>query len=125
MQERWRIEKVVDLKDGVHYLKSLPGIVGALVVAEDGLVLESRLNPNFKRELIGAIATSITRCVKKGVAGTNFGECEQTLIEMGNLGFWILKFNHQVFVLCCAPEANLGALKIKVSELLEHLSKIS
>lgn len=122
VQERWRIEKVVDLKDGVHYLKSLPGVVGALVVGEDGLVLESRLNPNFKKELIGAIATNVTRCVKDGVSGIGFGEYEQILVETEKFELWIMRFNQQAFVLCCAPEANLGALKIRVSELLEHLS---
>ena len=123
VQERWRIEKVVDLKDGVHYLKSLPGIVGALVVGEDGLVLESRLNPNFKKEQIGAIATSITRCVKDGISGIGFGEYEQVLMETEDIEFWIMKFNQHAFVLCCAPEANLGALKVRVSELFEHLSR--
>ena len=122
-QERWRIQKVVDLKDGVHYLKSLPGVLGALVVGEDGLVLESRLNPNFKKEQIGAIATSITQCVKDGVGGIGFGGYEQILIETEDLEFWIIEFNRQAFVLCCAPEANLGALKMRVGELLEHLSR--
>lgn len=123
VQERWRIEKVVDLKDGVHYLKSLPGVLGALVVGGDGLVLESRLNPNFKKEQIGAIATCITQCVKDGVCEIGFGEYEQVLIETEDLEFWIMKFNNQAFVLGCAPEANLGALKIRVGELLEHLSR--
>jgi len=123
VQERWRIERVVDLKDGVHYLKSLPGVLGALMVGEDGLVLESKLNPTFKEELIGAITASITRCVKDGISGIGFGEYEQILIHMENLEFWIMKFSQQAFVLCCVPEANLGALKIRMSELLEHLSR--
>ncbi|KPK99656.1 MAG: hypothetical protein AMJ91_06985 [candidate division Zixibacteria bacterium SM23_73_3] len=123
VQERWHIEKVVDLKDGVHYLKSLPGVLAALVVDKDGLVVESWLNPSFKKELLGAIATSIIRCVKEGVLGTGFGEYEHVLIESENLEFWVMKFKQQAFVLCCAPEANLGALKIRVSELLEHLSR--
>ena len=123
VQERWHIEKVVDLKDGMHYLKSLPGVLGALVVEEDGLVLESRLNPHFKKEQIGAIATSITRCVKDRISGIGFGEYEQILIERENLEFWITKFNQKAFVLCCVPQANLGALKRRVGELLEHLSK--
>jgi predicted regulator of Ras-like GTPase activity (Roadblock/LC7/MglB family) len=93
------------------------------VVGEDGLVLESKLNPNFKDESIGAITARITRCVKDGMAGIGFGEYEQIFINMKILQLWIMRFNQQTFVLCCSPEANLGALKIRVSELLEHLSK--
>ncbi len=123
MQECWQLEKVVDLKDGVHYLKSLPGVMGALVVGTDGLVLESKLNPSYKEEIIGAIAAGVTQCVKDGIWGIGFGEYERILIEAENLAFWIMRFNQQTFVLCYAPEANLGALRIRVSELLEHLSK--
>jgi predicted regulator of Ras-like GTPase activity (Roadblock/LC7/MglB family) len=123
IQELWHIEKVVDLKDAVAYLKSLPGIVGALMVGEEGLVLESKLNPNFKKELIGAIAGSITQCVKVGIAGIGFGDYEQIMIETENLELWITRFKEQALVLCCSPDANLGALKVRVTELLEHLSK--
>jgi predicted regulator of Ras-like GTPase activity (Roadblock/LC7/MglB family) len=122
-QELWRIEKVVDLKDAVSFLKSLPGIVGASMVGEDGLVLESKLNPHFKKELIGAVTGSITQCVKAGVSGIGFGEYEQIMVETESLELWITRFKEQALVLCCSPDANLGALKVRVVELLEHLSK--
>jgi len=123
VQERWRIEKVVDLKDAVHYLKSLPDVMGALVVGEDGLVIESKLNPNFKKDTLGAIATSIVEVVRKGVREADFGEYVQVLVEGDNLELWMMKFKNKIFGLCCNPDANLGALKIKVGELLEHLSR--
>jgi predicted regulator of Ras-like GTPase activity (Roadblock/LC7/MglB family) len=121
-RERWRIEKVVDLRDGVAYLKSLPGVSGALMVGENGLVMESKLNAVLKEELIGAVATSITGRVREGMSGIGFGEYEQVLIETGNLALWIIRFEDQAWVLCCTPDAALGALKVRVGELLEHLS---
>lgn len=121
-RERWRIEKVVDLRDGVGYLKSLPGVSGALMVGENGLVMESKLSAVLKEELIGAVATSITGRVKEGMSGIGFGEYEQVLIETGNLALWIIGFKDQAWVLCCTPDAALGALKVRVGELLEHLS---
>lgn len=123
VQELWRIEKVVDLKDAVAYLKSLPGVMGALVVGEDGLVQENKLTPAFKKELIGAIAGSITHCVKAGTSGIGFGAYEQIMVETESLVLWVTRFNAQALVLCCSPDANLGALKAKVRELIEHLSK--
>lgn len=121
-QERWRIEKVVDLRDGVGYLKSLPGVSGALMVGENGLVMESKLTPFLKKELVGAVATNITARVKEGMGGIGFGEYEQVLIEAENLALWIIRFKDQACVLCCTPDAALGALKVRVGELLEHLS---
>jgi predicted regulator of Ras-like GTPase activity (Roadblock/LC7/MglB family)/lipopolysaccharide biosynthesis regulator YciM len=121
-QERWRIEKVVDLRDAMGYLKSLPGVSGALMVGENGLVMESKLTPFLKKELVGAVATSITGRVKEGMGGIGFGEYEQVLIEAENLALWIIRFKDQACVLCCTPDAALGALKVRMGELLEHLS---
>jgi predicted regulator of Ras-like GTPase activity (Roadblock/LC7/MglB family) len=121
-QERWRIEKVVDLKDSVSYLKSLPGVSGALMVGENGLVVESKLTSLLKEELVGAVATSITARVKEGMSGIGFGDYEQVLIEAGNLALWLIRFEDQACVLCCTPDVALGALKVRVGELLEHLS---
>jgi predicted regulator of Ras-like GTPase activity (Roadblock/LC7/MglB family) len=123
VQERWSIEKVADLGDGMHYLKSLPGVVGAFMVGDDGVVLEGKLNPKFKLELMGAITAGIARCVKEGVSSIGFGELEQTWIDTRDLGLWIIESNQQTLALCCAPDVNLGALRMRVNELLDHLCR--
>lgn len=121
VEERWLIEKVVDLKDGVYYLKSLPGVIGALVTGEDGSVLESKVKPELDPEVLAGIANSITGCVKNGISDMGFGEYAQILVETGNLQVWITVFKERSLLLCCDPETNMGALRIKVTELLEHI----
>jgi predicted regulator of Ras-like GTPase activity (Roadblock/LC7/MglB family) len=123
-KERWQIEKIVDFKDAVDYLKLLPFVLGALVVGEDGLTVEGKLNPQFNRELLGAIAVTIFKYAKKGMSEIGLGEVEQILVELGDFKLWIMKFEKYRFVLCCSAEVNLGALKIRVVELLEHMRSI-
>jgi predicted regulator of Ras-like GTPase activity (Roadblock/LC7/MglB family) len=123
-KERWQIEKIVDFKDAVDYLKLLPFVLGALVVEEDGLTVEGKLNPQFNRELLGAIAVTIFKYAKKGMSEIGFGEVEQILVELGDFKLWVMKFEKYGFVLCCSAEVNLGALKIRVVELLEHMRSI-
>ncbi len=122
VQERFRIAKVIDLKDGVHYLKSLPAVLGASLVGEDGLVMASKLNPNLNEELVGAVAAKIIGCVSQGVSNIGFGEYQNVWIDTADLSFWITAFGKQALVLCCAPDANVGALRLRVKELLDHLS---
>jgi predicted regulator of Ras-like GTPase activity (Roadblock/LC7/MglB family) len=123
VQERVKIAKVLDLKDGMHYLKSLPGILGAAVVQDDGVVVESRLNPNLLDEqLVGAITAKIVGSVRQGISSVGFGEYKHIWIDAVNLGFWIIEFSRQALVLYYSPEANVGAMRLRVSELLDHLS---
>jgi len=122
VKERVRISKVVDLKDGVHYLKSLPGVLGALVVGEDGVVIESKLNPNMAADLIGAVTARIIGCVSPGMSGINFGQYRHIWIDSTKFSFWIAIFGERALVLFYAPEANVGALRLRANELLDHLS---
>jgi predicted regulator of Ras-like GTPase activity (Roadblock/LC7/MglB family) len=121
VHEHFSIEKVADLRDGMHYLKSLPGVMGAVVVGDDGVVVESKLNPNLKGELVGAVTATTIRCVREGASSIGFGEVEQTWIDTKGLGLWIMRFSQQTLALCCVPDANLGALRMRVNELLDHL----
>ena len=121
VHEHLSIEKVADLRDGMHYLKSLPGVLGALVVGDDGVVVESKLNPNLKGELVAAVTATTMRCVREGISSIGFGEVEQTWIDTKGLALWIMRFGQRALALCCTPDANLGALRIRVNELLDHL----
>lgn len=123
-KERWQIEKIVDLKDAVDYLKLLPFVLGALVVEQDGLVVQEKLNPQFNREILGAIAVTISKYAKDGMSKIGFGELEQILVEVENFKLWVIKFEKYRFVLCCSAEVNLGALKIRIAELLGHMRSI-
>jgi predicted regulator of Ras-like GTPase activity (Roadblock/LC7/MglB family)/predicted Zn-dependent protease len=123
-KERWQIEKIVDFKDAVDYLKLLPFVLGALVVGQDGLVVEGKLNPQFNREILGAFAVTISKYAKDGMSKRGFGELEQILVEVENFKLWVIKFEKYKFVLCCSAEVNLGALKIRMAELLGHMRSI-
>jgi predicted regulator of Ras-like GTPase activity (Roadblock/LC7/MglB family) len=123
-KERWQIEKIVDFKDAVDYLKLLPSVWGALMVGEDGLVVEEKLNPQFNRELLGAITVTIFKYAKKGMSEIGLGEVEQILVELLDFKLWIIEFEKYRFVLCCSADVNLGALKIRVMELLQHMESI-
>jgi predicted regulator of Ras-like GTPase activity (Roadblock/LC7/MglB family) len=123
-KERWQIGKIVDFKDAVDYLKLLPHVLGALVVGADGLVVEGKVNPQFNRELLGAIAVTISKHAQKGMSEIGSGELEQLLVELESFKLWIIKLERHRFVLCCSAQVNLGALKIRVAELLQHMRKI-
>lgn len=123
-EERWQIEKIADFKDAVDYLKLLPFVQGALVVGQDGFVVEEKLNPQLDREILGAVAMTIFRCAEKGMSKIGFGDLEQILVEIERFKLWVVGLGGYRFALCCSAEVNLGALKIRMAELLEHMEGI-
>jgi predicted regulator of Ras-like GTPase activity (Roadblock/LC7/MglB family) len=123
-KERWQIEQIADFKDAVDYLKLLPFVQGALVVDQDGLVVEEKLNPQFNREILGAVAMTVFRCAEKGMSKIGFGELEQILVEIEKFKLWVVGLGGYRFALCCSAEVNLGALKIRMTELLQHMGGI-
>ncbi len=123
-KERWQIEQIVDFKDAVDYLKLLPYVSGALVVGQDGLVVEEKLNPQLNRDILGAVAVTISKHANEGTSKIGFGEIEEILVEVESFKLWVTKFEEYAFVLCCLAEVNLGALKIRMAELLGHMRSI-
>ena len=73
--------------------------------------------------LITTITTLISQKVKEDIANIDLGDYLQIMVETSALELWITRFDHQILVLCCSPDAHLGALKIRVSEILEYLSR--
>ncbi len=122
VEERWNIDNVTDLQEAVGYLKLLPGILGVMVMDEEGSIRESKLNPKFKKELLGAAALDITQSIEEGISGIDLGKYERITVEGQDIELWITRFDHQTLILCCSVEANLGALRIRILELLEQLS---
>ncbi len=123
-KERWQIEKIADFKDAVDYLKLLPFVQGALVVGQDGLVVEEKLNPQLNREILGPVAITLFRCAEEGMPKIGFGEPEQVLVEIESSKLWVIGFEEYRFALCCSAEVNLGALKIRMTQLFEHMGRI-
>lgn len=123
ISEFWQMDKVVNLKDALSYLKPIPGVLGMLVLGEDGSVLESKLNPHLKKESLRDVVNHITHEVEQGLTDIEIGDYKQIIVEFSNLELWINRFDHQFLVLCCSPDAHLGALKTRVSEMLEKLGR--
>ena len=121
ISEFWQMDKVVDLKDALCYLKPIPGVLGILVLGEDGAVLESKLNPHLKKESLRDAVTHITNEMKQGLTDIDIGDYKQIMVELSDLELWINRFDHQFLVLYCSPDAHLGALKTRILEMLEKL----
>ncbi|MFH0931808.1 MAG: hypothetical protein V1890_07710 [Candidatus Zixiibacteriota bacterium] len=118
-----KVEKNLPFSEVLFSLTSLPNLMAALVVGEDGLVRENRLKIDLDQENLGAIIAELFREIKAGLPRLNFGNLEQFLIEAEEFSFWTVKLKRNILLLVCRSEANLGYLKIRVDQILERLAE--
>ena len=104
-------------------MTSLPNLMAALVVGEDGLVRENRLKIDLDQENLGAAIAELFREIKAGLPKIDFGNLQQFLLETGDLSLWMIKLERYILLLVCRNEANLGYLKIRVDQILERLAE--
>jgi predicted regulator of Ras-like GTPase activity (Roadblock/LC7/MglB family) len=117
------IEKNLPFSEALFSLTSLPSLMAALVIGDDGLVRESRLKIDFDQENLGATGTQIFREIRENLSTINFGELHQFLLETEEMDFWAVKLKKYILLMVCRSEANLGFLKIQVEQILERLAE--
>jgi len=117
------IERNLPFSEALFSLTSLPSLMAALIIGDDGLVRESRLKIDFDQESLGATGTQIFREIRENLPSINFGQLYQVLLETEEMDFWAVKLKKYILLMVCRSEANLGFLKIQVDQILERLAE--
>lgn len=117
-----KFEGEVDLNQALEYLKTFPKVFGAALVGLDGLVLEERFRIDLEKDIVGAISANLFNIVQSGLVGINLGGLEQVIVESGNWQLWTVRLEDKLLVICCSEEVGVGSLRMKVRELLGHLT---
>jgi len=118
-----KVEKDLPCSEALFSLTSLPNLMGALVIGDDGLVRENRLKIDLDQENLGAVTAELFREIKAGLPKIDFGHFQQFLLETGDSGFWGIKLKRCILLLVCRSEANLGYLKIRVDQIVKRLAE--
>lgn len=117
-----KFEGEIDLNQVLDYLKTFPKVFGAAMVGTDGLVLEERFRIDLEKDVVGAISANLFGIVQSGITNVKLGKLEQVTVESGNWQFWIVRLENKLLIICCSEEVNVGSLRMKIKELMEHLT---
>ncbi|MCJ7498095.1 MAG: hypothetical protein MUO78_08190 [candidate division Zixibacteria bacterium] len=118
-----KVEKNLPYSEALFSLTSLPNLMAALVIGEDGLVRENRTKIDLSQEILGAVMAELFRDIKAGLSKIDFGNLDQFLLEAEEFSFWAIKLKKYILLLVCRSEANLGYLKIRVDQIVERLAE--
>jgi predicted regulator of Ras-like GTPase activity (Roadblock/LC7/MglB family) len=113
--------EAVTLQSLVKELNDLRGVEGVLLVNKEGLVVESEWHAEQPPDLYAALANEIDRAVTANVESCNFGKFENILVEADGLTVKFVKVADNLLLIKANDNANLGAVRLKLSTLLRNL----
>jgi predicted regulator of Ras-like GTPase activity (Roadblock/LC7/MglB family) len=122
-EKPFKVEKNLPYSEALFSLTSLPNLMAALVIGEDGLVRENRTKMDLSQDILGAVMAELFRDIKSGLSKISFGNLSQFLLEAEEFSFWAIKLKKFILLLVCRSEANLGYLKIRVDQIVERLAE--
>ena len=106
----------------VHKTNQLPGVAGALMALQDGLLVASCMPPEWKAETIAAFLPQIFGRMKQYSKELKMGELESISFSVEQGAFQIYNVGIIYFAVLARPTANLPkeSLRLIVRELARH-----
>ena len=99
---------------------SLPGVQGAMLVNEEGLIIDSQWALDLEASTCGAVMAAIGGCVNTELASSTFGSVNTVWIETAGPTFLVIRSPRGFYVFAGEGTANLGALRMKLEGLLRE-----
>ncbi|UCD62786.1 MAG: hypothetical protein JSW34_08445 [Candidatus Zixiibacteriota bacterium] len=95
------------------------GVDGALLVNFEGLVIDSEWNLDMDASLCSATLGDVGNRLSQDLVKSRFGDFFTILIETLGNTFYLVRASEGLFLFVANASANLGALRMKVDNLLE------
>lgn len=93
---------------------------GALLVDNEGVVVQSEWSVPFDASACGAAMAEVCNFLTQELARTPFGKTEAMLIESRLAIFKVVRVDHGMFIFVADKKINLGSLRMKVSALIDR-----
>jgi predicted regulator of Ras-like GTPase activity (Roadblock/LC7/MglB family) len=104
-------------------LNKTSGIIGSMVVGNDGIVIAADLETKFDEEAIGALAASITTNIQKSLERLETKPLTQVTVEAENAKLFFCNAKIGVLVVVAEPEVNIGLVRLEIRNAVSQLSK--
>ncbi len=104
-------------------LNKTSGIIGSMLVGNDGIVIAADLDTQFDEEAIGALASSITTNIQKSLERLKSKPFAQVSIEAENAKLFFCDATIGVLVVVAEPEVNIGLVRLEIKNAISKLSK--
>ncbi len=113
----------ISIRDFLDVLVQIEGVMGILLVNNEGLVAEARWKDTVNQEEFGALAREIEAEIQKQLGHSQFVNYESLLIESPDLVINMIPLKESMLIIKATGRINLGTLRLKMSSLFGRLDE--
>jgi predicted regulator of Ras-like GTPase activity (Roadblock/LC7/MglB family) len=104
------------LNEGVAGLRTVPGVTGAILVDQYGLVVSADLAAEIDEGLAGALITNVYRTASANAVKLNVGTFEEGLIEGDNGNIHIVQLDEMILAVFAKSDVKMGMLEKSIRD---------
>jgi predicted regulator of Ras-like GTPase activity (Roadblock/LC7/MglB family) len=109
------------LKDVVSRITSLPGVAGAVLASQDGMLMGAKFPPEYKPDVIAALIPQITSKLDQFTKELNLSEVSQAGFLAGSVPWHICQAGGVLLIVMGRSGENLPMAQLKlVAEALKR-----
>jgi predicted regulator of Ras-like GTPase activity (Roadblock/LC7/MglB family) len=104
------------INEGVAALRAVPGVTGAILVDQYGLVVAADLAAEIDEGLAGALITNVYRTASANAVKLNVGTFEEGLIEGDNGNIHIVQLDEMILAVFAKADVKMGLLEKSIRD---------
>ena len=107
-------------RDIVRQAVTLPDLLGALFINNEGLVAEQEWMLEIDSNVCGAAMADISNTLTREMVNNSLGNVTSVLIENADFMFYVRKIPDGIFLFVASSKISLGNMRMKLSGLVEN-----
>ncbi|HDL50501.1 MAG: hypothetical protein DRI22_03105 [Caldiserica bacterium] len=111
------------MREILEKLKSLPDVFVAMIIEEDGLLVDSISDTSLDPEAISGLCATIFRTAKTILTTTHLGELDFVTLESERGNIFIKSVGELFLAVVARKRANLGLIRVVLRKNAERLKE--
>ncbi len=102
-------------------LNRTSGVVGSMLVGEDGIIIATDMNAADSDDAVGALAASITASVRKSLERLQHHDLDQITVEAEGGNLFLSASKPGILVVKTEEDVNIGLVRLEIRNAINRL----
>ena len=104
-------------------IAEIEGVIQAILVGKDGLVVAGSVDGNEEEEVLGAMAAACFSAITHYSQEIGTGEMRQTMIQAVHGALHLTEIDDLILVVSTTPQVNLGRIRLEMTRASQRLAE--